>query len=40
MERAFGGSAAALVMHALSSKPASAEELKEIKRLIEEYRKS
>jgi predicted transcriptional regulator len=40
LDRAFGGSAAALVMQALSSHPASPEELAEIQRLIDEHRKS
>ena len=39
IERAFGGSAAALVMQALSSNPTSTEELKEIQRLLAEHRK-
>jgi BlaI family penicillinase repressor len=34
--KAFGGSAAKLVMHALSTHPASKEELAEIRRLIEQ----
>jgi len=38
MQRAFGGSATALVMQALSAQPASDEELREIRRLIEDYR--
>jgi predicted transcriptional regulator len=38
MERAFGGSAAALVQHALQASPASPEELREIERLIDSYR--
>ena len=38
MDRAFGGSSAALVLQALSAHPASPEELKEIQKLIEEYR--
>jgi BlaI family transcriptional regulator, penicillinase repressor len=38
MDRAFGGSAAALVMQALSAHPATADELAEIRRLIEEHR--
>lgn len=38
MERAFGGSAAALVMQALSSRPTSADELREIEQLIEAFR--
>jgi len=37
MDRAFGGSAAALVMQALSSQPASAEELAEIGQLIADF---
>ena len=38
MDRAFGGSAAALVLQALSAHPASPEELEEIQRLIKDYR--
>jgi predicted transcriptional regulator len=38
MQRAFGGSATALVLQALSAQPATVEELQEIQRLIEEYR--
>ncbi len=38
VDRAFGGSAAALVLQALSAHPASPDELWEIQRLIEEYR--
>jgi BlaI family transcriptional regulator, penicillinase repressor len=38
MDRAFGGRSAALVMHALSAQPASAEELQEIRKLIEQYK--
>jgi len=34
--KAFGGSAAKLVMHALSTHPASKEELAEIRRMIEQ----
>jgi predicted transcriptional regulator len=37
-DRAFGGSAAALVMQALSARPASAEELREIEKLVEAHR--
>jgi predicted transcriptional regulator len=37
MDRAFGGSAAALVMQALNAHPASADELEDIGRLIREY---
>lgn len=40
LDRAFGGSAAALVMQALSAHPASAEELREIRRLLDDYRQS
>ena len=36
LDRAFGGSAAALVMQALSAQPASAEELREIRRLLDD----
>jgi BlaI family transcriptional regulator, penicillinase repressor len=36
VERAFGGSAAQLVMQALSTRPASREELDEIRRLLDE----
>jgi predicted transcriptional regulator len=38
LDRAFGGSAAALVMQALSSHPTSPEELREIEQLIAEYK--
>lgn len=38
IERAFGGSTAGLVMKALSSKPASAEELARIRALIDRVR--
>lgn len=38
MQRAFGGSAAALVMQALSSQPTSADELREIEQLIEAFK--
>jgi len=34
LERAFGGSAARLVVHALKSKPVSREELREIRQLL------
>jgi predicted transcriptional regulator len=37
IDRAFGGSSAALVLQALSAQPASEEELAEIRRLIDEY---
>jgi len=36
MDRAFGGSAAALVMQALSAHPATTDELREIRKLIRE----
>jgi predicted transcriptional regulator len=36
VDRAFGGSAPQLVMQALAAKPASAEDLAEIRRLIDE----
>jgi len=39
VERAFGGSTAGLVMQALSSKPATPEELDRIRRLIDHARK-
>ncbi len=38
LDRAFGGRSAALVMHALSAQPASADELQEIRKLIEQYK--
>ena len=38
LDRAFGGSAAALVLQALSAQPASPKELAEIQRLIVEYK--
>ena len=38
VDRAFGGSATALVLQALSAHPASADELQEIQKLIEQYR--
>ena len=40
IDRAFGGSAAALVLQALSAQPASEQELSEIRRLIDDYRKT
>lgn len=40
VDRAFGGSAAALVLQALSSHQASPEELSEIQKLIDDYRSS
>jgi BlaI family transcriptional regulator, penicillinase repressor len=40
LDRAFGGSAAALVMQALASKPATAGELAEISRMIDASKKS
>ena len=36
LEKAFGGSASQLVMQALAAKPASADELAEIRRLLDE----
>lgn len=39
LERAFGGSAASFVMGALSARKASREELKEIRKLLDEYEK-
>ena len=38
VQRAFGGSAAQLVMQALASSPASADELREIRKLLDERR--
>jgi predicted transcriptional regulator len=38
MDRAFGGSAAALVLQALSAQPTSPEELRQIRKLIDQYR--
>jgi len=38
LDRAFGGSAASLVMQALSSHPTSPQERREIEQLIAEYR--
>ena len=38
VDRAFGGSATALVLQALSAHPASSEELAEIQRLIKDYK--
>jgi BlaI family penicillinase repressor len=38
VDRAFGGSAAALVLQALNAHPASSEELAEIQRLIKDYK--
>ena len=37
LDKAFGGSAANLVMQALASKPASAEELSSIRQMLDEY---
>jgi len=37
LDRAFGGSAAKLVMQALAAKPASAEELRELRRIIKTH---
>lgn len=38
VDRAFGGSATALVLQALSAHPASADELAEIQQLIKDYK--
>lgn len=38
MDRAFGGSAAALVLQALNAEGASEDELREIRKLIDDYR--
>jgi predicted transcriptional regulator len=40
LERAFGGSSATLVIQALTAKPASAEELREIRKLLDKERRS
>jgi BlaI family transcriptional regulator, penicillinase repressor len=40
VDRAFGGSAAALVMQALSAQPTTSEELEEIRRLIRDHDRS
>ncbi len=37
LDRAFGGSARQMVMQALASRPASTEDLDEIRRLLDEY---
>jgi BlaI family penicillinase repressor len=37
LDRAFGGSARSLVMQALAAKPASEEDLAEIRKLLDEY---
>jgi predicted transcriptional regulator len=39
LDRAFGGSAATLVMQALSAHPTSVEELADIQRLIADYKR-
>ena len=39
LQRAFGGSAASMVMGALAAQKASPEELKEIRKLLDEYEK-
>jgi predicted transcriptional regulator len=39
IDRAFGGSSAALVLQALSAQPASEEELTEIRQLIDDYQR-
>ena len=38
LDRAFGGSSAKLVVQALAAKPASAEELREIRQLLADYK--
>ena len=40
LDRAFGGSAHALILRALSARPTPPEELAEIRKLIDEFRKS
>ena len=40
VDRAFGGSAAALVLQALSAHPTSTDELSEIQRLIDDYKRT
>jgi len=40
IDRAFGGSAAALVLQALSAQPTSERELGDIRRLIDDYRRN
>jgi len=40
LERAFGGSSAKLVIQALTAKPASSEELREIRKLLQKERRS
>jgi len=40
MHRAFGGSARALVMQALSAQPVSSDELDEIRKLVDKHRKA
>jgi predicted transcriptional regulator len=37
LDRAFGGSARELVMQALASRPATTEDLDEIRRMLDEY---
>ena len=37
MDRAFGGSARAMILHALSANPSSPEELAQIRRLVDEF---
>jgi hypothetical protein len=39
MKRAFGGSAGSLVLGALSAKPASREELADIRKMLDEFAK-
>jgi BlaI family transcriptional regulator, penicillinase repressor len=38
LDRAFGGATSKLIVHALASRPASADELKEIKKILNEAR--
>ena len=40
MDRAFSGSAAALVLQAISAQPASPDEIEKIRKLISEHRKA
>jgi len=40
MQRAFAGSASALVMQALSAQPVSPEELEDIRKLVDKHRKA
>jgi len=40
LQKVFGGSASELVMHALSGRKASHEEIEEIRRLLDEYERN